>query len=93
MPAAGAGVVVTDIVGVPAKNHVAKAHAFVQSFQKLAAVQDFTPQNAIDVDNGVFYFVAGECVKGTGNVLTGHGTGFGGKIKKSLESNLTNAYG
>ena len=93
MPAAGAGIVVTHIVGVPAKNHVAKAHAFVQAFQKLAAVQDFAAQDTIDVDDGVFYFVSGEGVKGTGNVLTGHGTGFGGKIKKSLESNLTNAFG
>ncbi|MEM7691076.1 MAG: hypothetical protein AAF194_01350 [Pseudomonadota bacterium] len=70
MPACIAGVVVTLIGRVPAKNYVAEAKAAFEGGGKLIFVDDFTPKNAVDIGDGEFHFAHAAVLYCPQNVFT-----------------------
>ena len=59
MPSGISGVVIADIAGVPAENHVAEAEAGFHGVEKLVFVQVFAAENAVNIRDGNFDFLKG----------------------------------
>jgi hypothetical protein len=57
MPSGELHIIVTGIVAVPSKNHVAKAIAVLQAVDKFFMVYYLSPQNTVNIGKSEFYFL------------------------------------